>query len=505
MDVATRIEIEDDIDRLRQVARLLNNENDKLHNKFQKLLEELGDNDKSRLQKELAALQEMLGESQQARFGKKSERRKKRKAKKRSKNQTGHGPTPQPKLPIESVVHELDDDERTCHNCGGQLQEWSGQEESSEEIDVVERIFIIKKHIRTKYRCECGKCIDTADGPKKLIKGGRYSFNFAIHAALGKYMDHMPLERQCKQAKRMGLNVRSQTLWDQIEALADVLIPTYWAIRGEILSGSWVGADETRWRLMMSRTHKQKGCNVWCIANNDEAFYEMTFGKCHQKAMALLDGFSGIVVCDGYAAYAKAASVNAQNIVLAGGDLDSAYTIAGCWAHARRKFFKAARNFAEADPILDIIDELFELDRKTRRRAPPLLDETRKVEGKKILKRLRNKVLELKVLDSSSLGKARKYLFNHWDKLKVFLEHPELPLDNNLTEGALRAPVLGRKNFYGCRSEDGLKVTAIFYTITETAKRAGVDVIQYLRFATERAIDRKGNATTPAQFLALNS
>ena len=50
-----------------------------------------------------------------------------------------------------------------------------GQAEESEEVDVIAREFVIKKHVRKKYRCRCGACIETAPMPKRLVPGGRYS------------------------------------------------------------------------------------------------------------------------------------------------------------------------------------------------------------------------------------------------------------------------------------------------------------------------------------------
>jgi transposase len=56
-------------------------------------------------------------------------------------------------------------------------------------------------------------------------------------------------------------------------------------------------------------------------------------------------------------------------------------------------------------------------------------------------------------------------------------------LDSNAVERALRGPVVGRKNHYGSRSQRGLEVAAILYTLLETAKLAGVDPKAYLRRA----------------------
>jgi len=75
-----------------------------------------------------------------------------------------------------------------------------------------------------------------------------------------------------------------------------------------------------------------------------------------------------------------------------------------------------------------------------------------------------------------------------WPGLLRFLDEPRLPLDNNTVERALRGVVLGRKNHYGSRSERGTEVAALFYSLIESAKLAGVEPDAYLRTATRAAI-----------------
>jgi transposase len=127
-----------------------------------------------------------------------------------------------------SAQHELDAADRTCPHCGGTLTEMPGQTEDADEIDVVERRFALVKHRRQKYRCACNGCIDTAPGPLRLatrpdVRGRRYSLAFAVEVAVNKYVDHLPLERQARVMSREGLTIESQTLWDHLDALATVL------------------------------------------------------------------------------------------------------------------------------------------------------------------------------------------------------------------------------------------------------------------------------------------
>lgn len=253
---------------LRQVAGLLERENEKLHAKVQTLTAELarlqGDAG-SLFQRELAFLKELLAQRERALFGASSERRPRPEAvdeaAPRAAPRRGHGPTAQPRLPRVDVVHELDAADQTCPQCGGTLRERPGQTEDAEEITVVERRFVIVTHRRKKYRCRCNGCVETAPGPLRLaarpdVRGRRYAPEFAVEVAIGKYLYHAPLERQARVMAREGLTLESQTLWDQIEALARVWQPTYDALRQHVLAAPVVGADET-WGVCSTgpRTH----------------------------------------------------------------------------------------------------------------------------------------------------------------------------------------------------------------------------------------------------------
>ena len=91
-------------------------------------------------------------------------------------------------------------------------------------------------------------------------------------------------------------------------------------------------------------------------------------------------------------------------------------------------------------------------------------------------------------LPRSDVGRAVLYMLERWAGLTRFIDDPHVPLDNNAAERALRGPVLGRKNHYGSRSLRGTQVAALFYTLCETAKLAGVDPHAYLLHALYAAI-----------------
>ena len=68
----------------------------------------------------------------------------------------------------------------------------------------------------------------------------------------------------------------------------------------------------------------------------------------------------------------------------------------------------------------------------------------------------------------------------------MFLDHWDVPIDNNAQEGILRNPVVGRKTWYGTHSERGALTAAILFTLVETSKLNHVNPREYFKFLVER-------------------
>lgn len=496
-----RFDAIDDVDEAKAYLRMFAVENERLRNRLLELTKELaalkGGDGAQQLSLELERLQEQIANLNQKMFGDSSERRPVEKPKKSRKPKKGHGPRAQPELEQVELRMALADDDRTCPTCGEHMRELAGMTEDSQFIDIIERRFTVANMQRQKYSCDCG--IFTPPAPTRHLPGGRYSLKFAVHVALSKYLDHAPLNRQARIMGRQGLRIDSQTLWDQIDALAKHLVPTYEKLRDFILGGDVVGADETWWRLMgkNGKPSSSKKWWAWSMTSPGAVWHGIAPSRSADAARSYLGDFAGTLVVDGYKAYDTLAKEN-QNLKLA-----------HCWAHARRKFVEAEPNYPQCSEALDLIGQLFAIDRDSAN--PAELDgdakilaaeerlNARREKAPPILEKLRAWALEQRGLPKSGLRKAIDYMLKYWDGLTVFVDDAFVPLDNNATERALRGLVIGRKNHYGSRSKRGTEVAALFYSLLETAATAGVDPAEYLTAATHYGVER-GEGLLPWDF-----
>jgi transposase len=505
------IETITDLDTAKQIALLLQKENDRIHKRLDEQTRELaklkGQDGDRQLNLEIEKLQSQMSKLQRMMFGASSEKRKgdnsnKDADKDNKAKQTGHGPKEQPELPRIPQTHKLSDEDRICDLCGGILDEWEGQFEESEEISVVERVFFIKEHKQKKYRCKCGGSVKTAKKPPRLVEGGRYSTEFAVEVAVEKYLDHMPLERQSRKMKREGLRVGSQTLWDQIWALAKLLQPTYDALLPYIFSFAVICADESIWYMLQKGGRKK--WFIWGASCPFAVYYRLDPSRGGKIADELLGDFEGTIITDGYKGY--------SGLVRAGpGGEKSKIDLANCWAHARRKFVDCEQDYPlECKAAIDMIRELYDVESQTpdlwkvseedRDEVLKMILRNRTEQSRPITERIKAWAKEQLSMPQSTFRGAIEYMLGHWAGLTKFLDNPMIPLDTNQIERGFRGPAVGRKNHYGSKSKRGTEVAAIFYSLIESAKLCGVNPREYLLAAARKSIETPGAALLPHEF-----
>lgn len=469
---------------LRQIARLQHDELERVLAKLREARIELASlqgRSPEEAQTELAGLEVELSRtfSSVTNPGKSERRPRRDGADKPRKKREKFGRTPQPNLPIEEVVHDLDEADKACPDCGEVLVPWEGQDEASEAVSVTGVQYVLQRNIRKKYRCRCGGAIETAAAPPRLSEGGRYSDAFIVHTAVQKYDAHIPLNRQVRLARRAGLEVTTQTLWKQTLLLADVFAPALERLHAYLLTQEVLFADESRWPVLGSKDAKSRNWTAWVLVGEDAVrhFIEDTRGL--EAGAEILRGFQGVLTTDGYQVYKSLAA-------------SEGFLHAHCWAHARRYLIAAEDTQPELSAeLLDLVGQLFGIERALEEETSHLpkserharIRQTRQASSKPIVAELGKQLMGIRALPKSPMAAAVRYFENQWKGLKTFLDHPQVPLTSNAAERSLRGLVLGRHNHVGSRSELGTEVAADLYSLVETAKLNQLDPAAYLNAA----------------------
>src|ERR1700719_4658256 len=363
-----------------------------------------------------------------------------------------------------------------CGNCGKENSVIGY--EKSEQLDVKPAEYFVVVTMREKRACKSceEQGVECAPVPVRIIEKGLASDRVVIDTVVSKYADHVPLYRQSAILLReTGIELSRATLDSWVMRVGELLRPISVAMGQELLSGSYIQADETTVGVQM---HDGRGKNhqayLWQYSRpGATVVFDFRMGREREGPKRFLGNFEGILQSDGYGAYDH---VGGKQIVHA-----------ACWAHARRKFFDAVKLNPKDQTSIRIVaqmDELFAVDEQARKEGLSQSDRhlLRLDKTKPLLEQIKAGIQAARsgALPKSALAKACDYTLTLWSRLSRFLEYPELELSNNLAENAMRPVALGRKNWIHVGSKEAGPRVAAIISIVETCRRLSLPLRDYL-------------------------
>jgi transposase len=383
--------------------------------------------------------------------------------------------TPGPKrrdhshLPAVVEDHDLPSDQCRCSQCGQPFADFPGTEDSEIlEVEVRAHRRIIR---RRRYRPTCGCAahpgVVTAPPPPRLIPKGILGVSIWVTVLLDKYLFYRPTYRLLADWATLGLNPSLGTLTDGLNRLTPLFEPVYVALVKHSQGQTLWHADETRWMVFASIEGKVGyRWYLWVFHSSEVVIFILAAGRSHDVPEGHLGPVEspGIMVVDRYKAYQAVDKVKSGLIILA-----------FCWAHVRRDFLTLARSWPDQDAwALGWVERIGELYQLNEARLEVRADATAFAPADGAL---RAGVTAFGARGEAELGepglhpacrKVLESLGNHWTGLTVFVEHPEVPMDNNTAERAHRGPVVGRKNYYGSGSVWSGRLAAMMFSLFQT-------------------------------------
>lgn len=431
-----------------------------------------------RLQNENDELKAKLKLRERQLFGAKSEQGKgksegQKEKEKRNRGQQpgapGHGRKRHKDLPVKDEYHDLPDDQKHCQCCGLPFEPFPGTEDS-EMVEINVRAHVRRIH-RRKYKrtCSCPNLpvIVTAKAPAKLIPKGGYGDSVWIEVLIHKFLFYHPTTRLLKRVELLGLGLSQGTVTDGLKRLTPLFEPVYEELVTKSRSESHWHADETRW-LVFEESEGKIGYRwyLWVFKSASTAVYILDPSRSSRVPLSHLKDIEheSILSVDRYCAY--------KTLVK---EKDGAIRLAWCWAHVRRDFLNLARTRpAHEEWGMEWVEKIGSLYHLNNSRLE-LLDVPEEFNRKDA--DLRNALTNMEnnlgqQLEDETLHpeprKVLESLQNHWDGLTLFIDNPEIPMDNNEAERALRGPVVGRKNFYGSGASWSGFLASMLFSIFQT-------------------------------------
>lgn len=397
-------------------------------------------------------------------------------------------------LPVMEHEHDLDESEKKCSICG-QSHTLLNSTEDAEIIEIEVKAHR-RKIIKNKYRkcCSCDNgqaAIITAKSPGRVLPRSPYGVSIWVELLLNKYRYALPINRSISRLEDIGLNMPAGTLTDGFKRMLALFEGIYDKLKEHNLSSELWGGDETGYKVFVPVEGKAGNrWQLWVFHTAEAVVYLLNPSR---SAQVPLDYFNksieGILVVDRYSAYKKLAR------------LYPGLTLAFCWAHLRRDFLECATKWpALQDWALDWvqrINDLFHLN--NQRRQAYLLGQDYSHHQQELCTQIevfKQCIDEERSHSSLPTGKREvlESAYNHWEGLTVFVEHPQVPMDNNGSERALRVAKLIAKNSYGAMSNWSAQLTQILLSVFATLQLWKINPRMWLTNYLQACADNYGKA-----------
>lgn len=335
---------------------------------------------------------------------------------------------------------------------------------------------LVLKYTRKILKKKSTQTIITPAAPSNVLDKSFADVSFLAGLLIDKFCYHLPLYRQHQRLEQNGFKIARSTLTNLSKRSIDLLKPISDAQLNNILLSKTLAMDETPIKAGRKKKGQMKQAYFWPIyGEQDEVAFTFSTGRSMQQIEKYLDDFKGTLLTDGYKAYEQFQK-NKPDIIHA-----------QCWAHNRRYYEKAKEAEPEMVAIaLAYIARMYVVEQHIRDKK--LTGEAkfkyRVAHSKPIIDAFMNWCYEqrqrIDLVKSNPLSKALAYTMRRTDALQVFLSEPDVPIDTNHLERALRVIPMGRKSWLFCWTEFGAEQVGIIQSLLVSCKLHGVNFYDYL-------------------------
>jgi transposase len=372
------------------------------------------------------------------------------------------------------VDQRVEPDNTTCE-CGQPMRRVG--EDVSERLDIIPAQFFVQRQIRGKWACACCQLLRQEPAAAQVFDNALPTPGLQAHTVISRFVDHLPYYRQEQINARSGVHTPRATLASWAGQTGAQLEPLFEVHRDFVLSSRVLHGDETTVKLLDPGAGKTRTAYMWAYARGafdpqPGVVYDFCTGRGAKYPFEFLRGWTGTLVCDGYAGYDKALL------------LDDRFD-AGCFAHSRRKFDELvkANASAVAAQAIQRIAWLYRVEADARDLTAEQRLQMRQERSRLMCDELHVwlKLERSRVPDGSGIAGAIDYSLRRWEALTRFLTDGEVPIDNNHLENQMRPWALGRKNWLFVGSELAGQRAAMIMSLLQSAKLNAADPWLYLK------------------------
>lgn len=401
--------------------------------------------------------------------------------KKRNRSPSSGGRNPFPShLDRVTVTNSLTPEQRMCPVCGNVMKAIAHA--PCEKYNIVPARIVVEQRFDETVACRFDDTIVSAAAPAAIVERGVLGNELIVEATCDKFIDHLPIERQCERWARCGAPIVPQTLGRGVAAHIDLLMPIAKSIAEQTRAPGLLATDATGIPVLDPDAPEGiRNGTIWCWTNALwVSYFYASSGDSKSVQRFLGKDLARTVQCDG---------TSVTNFIeRAGGKRP------GCWAHGRRRFVEAARaSDGIALQALHLIAPLFKIERDSRLAGDTAeqRQQRRLDQSVPVLEKLRAFLDEQRgdVPPKTPLGAAFGYLHRQWPRLILFVDDGNIELTNNRRERELRRLVQGRKNWMFTWKDIGAERSAAILSIVATCISHDLNPRAYLHVVTKLILD----------------
>jgi transposase len=353
-----------------------------------------------------------------------------------------------------------------CRACGGQdFMEVPVQIQTQTVAQLVECPIEVVSY--QQHTCRCRGCggLETGVLPKSVVLGQSLGVSLqALLVWLGNY-GHLSYDKQQEFLLELGsIAVGTGTIHATQERMAAVVKPLVTDLGEWVKQQPHVHVDESPWLV--------KGVKewLWVIAGAGFALFHAADTRSRAELEVLLgQSFAGCLSSDDFSVY-NGYPVQSQQ---------------KCLAHLRRHFKKVIKLKHGNNPqlgqvFLDLVDEAFAAHQGWRETGD---DQTYGSWAQRFKVKIQQRLNTWLPHAGHAAGLLLHSLCDKARQWWHFLDHPQVPPDNNRAERALRLAVTKRKVCGGSRSMEGFDDTAKLLSVIQTCRAQGRSALQFFQQA----------------------
>lgn len=311
-----------------------------------------------------------------------------------------------------------------------------------------------------------------ADTVELPIAKGMAGPGLLARVLVSKYGDHLPLHRQEGIFKREGLVLARSTLCGFVQGAVRLLAHVVEAMWLDAKQNSPLILTDAAGVLIRDKGQCRRGHFQVFIAPSRHVVFKFLAKNDGDSVAKMLAGFGGKLQSDASSIYHELLR-REEDIVEV-----------GCWAHARRNFFKALALDRERALVgIGFVGALYDAHDGAKDAGGAVDGEKRKALARPVLDDLKKWIARErpKLKAPSLIEVALGYVDRQWTALTRFLDDATLRLDNNPSELELRHQVVGRKNWLFCATDGGAHWNAVVVSLIASCRMHDVEPWAYLR------------------------